>query len=116
MDIEIKDDPDSDPDPDYPDPDPYPSPYEQQDYEVLPIIKLFSELQDIVTEIKNLTYLENGWCLLLLRQFKWDKEYLKEEYYNKMEEYQKRVGFSPNLENPKNFQRGVLGTCEVCCA
>jgi len=34
---------------------------------------------------------------LLLKEFKWDKDYLREEYYNKMEVYQKRAGLKPGL-------------------
>lgn len=42
-------------------------------------------------------YLGKGWSLLLLKEFKWDKEFLKEEYYNNMEKYQKELGLTHNL-------------------
>jgi ariadne-1 len=63
-----------------------------------------------------LVYLDKGWCLILLRQFKWDKEYLREEYYNNNEQYLRKAGFKPNLGSPHHFNRGVVGTCEVCCS
>lgn len=44
-----------------------------------------------------LVYLDKGWCLLLLKEFKWDKEILREEYYNKMEHYQKKIGLKEGL-------------------
>lgn len=47
----------------------------------------------------------------MLKDFKWDKDYLKEEYYNKSEEYLKNIGFRQDLDNPLNFDRGVKGMC-----
>jgi hypothetical protein len=55
-----------------------------------------------------------GWCLILLKEFKWDKDYLKEEYYNRNEEYLKKVGFKPDLSNTSELNRGYIGTCDIC--
>jgi hypothetical protein len=40
-------------------------------------VKLFAELNLILEEVQNLVYLEKGWCLILLKEFKWDQDYLK---------------------------------------
>ena len=58
--------------------------------------------------------MEKGWCLLLLKEFKWDKDYLREEYYNKMEVYQKRIGIRPSLI-PLEACKDVKDICMVCC-
>lgn len=55
-----------------------------------------------------------GWCLVLLKEFKWDKDYLKEEYYNRNEEYLKKVGFKADLSNTSEMDRGYIGTCDIC--
>jgi hypothetical protein len=61
-------------------------------------------------------WLDKGWCLILLREFKWSKDYLKEEYYNNNEAHLHKAGFKPSLDSPLQFDRGVIGICEVCCS
>ena len=84
--------------------------HSQQPYDILPLEKIFHELNGILEEVQALIYLDKGWCLLLLKEFKWDKDYLREEYYNKMELYQKRVGLRPGL-TPCNDCKQAVDVC-----
>ncbi len=61
-----------------------------------------------------LVYLDKGWCLLLLKEFKWDKDMLREEYFNNLDYYQKRIGLRMGLASPTDFSP-KLGVCYVCC-
>jgi len=65
-------------------------------------------------EIQSLVCLDKGWCLILLRDFKWDKEYLREEYYNNNEQYLRNAGFSADLARPIEDNDVKVGVCEVC--
>lgn len=87
--------------------------YNQQPYEILPLEKIYEELNAILEEVRMLVYLDRGWCLLLLKEFKWDKEILREEYFNKLEHYQKRIGLKPNLLTFDQCKQTV-GVCYVC--
>jgi hypothetical protein len=66
----------------------------------VPLIRLYSELDQILEEIQGLVYLDKGWCLILLKNFKWDKDYLREEFYNKKEEYLRAAGFVGGMDGP----------------
>lgn len=85
-----------------------------QPFEILPLERIFQELMNILGELRDVVYLDAGWCLRLLRLFKWDKEYLKEEYYNNNELYLRKVGFRGNFEPPGNLKTSI-GMCMVCC-
>lgn len=90
--------------------------FQEKPYEILPLAKLFSELDIILEQIHNLIYLDKGWCLELLKEFRWDKDVLKEEYYNNMDLHLNKVGFHPELKNPNDIDRGYIGMCGVCCS
>ncbi len=48
---------------------------------------------------KEMTALDEGWCLLLLREFKWDVDILG-DYFQDMEKYRTRIGYSPSYRHP----------------
>ena len=56
-------------------------------------------MNTILDEVNTVVYLSRGWCLLLLKEFKFDKDYLREEYYNNMDKYQKKVGLKAGLKS-----------------
>lgn len=51
---------------------------QEQPFEILPLAKLYMEFNQILEEIQGLVCLPKGWCLILLKDFKWDKDYLRE--------------------------------------
>jgi hypothetical protein len=51
---------------------------QEQPFEILPLVRLYAELNQILEEIQGLVCLDKGWCLILLKNFKWDKDYLRE--------------------------------------
>ena len=53
--------------------------------------------------------------MLLLKEFKWDKEFLKEEYYNHMEHYQQKIGLRNGLLSIEGCTI-TQGDCMVCCS
>lgn len=52
----------------------------------------------------------------MLREFKWDKDLLKEQYYNNSELHLKKTGFRMEYSDPKYYSRWTSGICEVCYA
>jgi hypothetical protein len=50
-------------------------------YIIVHLSTVWNELQAAITDIQNLTYLSTGWCLLLLKNFNWDINILREKYY-----------------------------------
>lgn len=68
----------------------------------------------IVEQIKNLVCLYEGWCLLLLKEFKWDQEYLRGEFFNHNDNYLQAIGYKNILDDPTHYRRKLFGECEVC--
>jgi len=46
-----------------------------------------------------MTTLSEGWCLLLLREFKWDVEKLS-DYFQDIKKYRNKIGFNENYTDP----------------
>ena len=46
-----------------------------------------------------MTAFAEGWCVLLLRQFKWDVESMV-EYFHNIEKYQIRIGYKTIYKHP----------------
>ncbi len=59
----------------------------------------------------QMVFMGKGWSLLLLKLFKWNKDYMKEEFYNNSEMYLKRIGFRKDLKDPCHFLNGEKGVC-----
>jgi len=54
----------------------------------------------MLDEVKILVCLDRGWCLLLLKEFKWDKDILREEIFNNYQMYMTRIGMRADLIPP----------------
>ena len=67
-------------------------------YQVLPQSALFKQLIQAVEQAITMTALPFGWSLLLLREFKWNVDYLP-EYFQKPQFYKKRISFNEKLKN-----------------
>ena len=66
---------------------------------MLPYNALFDEVLRQLKTAQDMTALEEGWCLLLLREFKWDVEKLS-DYFQDTEKYRKKIGYDENYPNP----------------
>lgn len=52
----------------------------RKEYEVLPYNALFTEVGKHLKTANEMIALAGGWCLLLLREFKWDVDLLSEYF------------------------------------
>lgn len=55
-----------------------------------------------------------GWTFLLLREFKWQSDYLG-DYFQNMEKYKKLIGHSSGLLSVEDcIKQKVKGECMIC--
>lgn len=65
----------------------------------MPYNALFDEVVCQLKTAQEMTALQQGWCLLLLQEFKWDVEKLS-DYFQDMDKYRDKIGYSPKYSNP----------------
>ena len=73
-----------------------------KDYEVLPFNDLFAEVIKHLKTAQEMTALPEGWCLLLLREFKWDTDLLP-DYFQDMDKYRNKIGYKPSYKLPNHI-------------
>lgn len=56
-----------------------------------------------------MTALPIGWCLLLLRDFKWDVDFLP-EYFQDINKYRTNIGYNQDYSDPSALST-VSGEC-----
>jgi hypothetical protein len=67
---------------------------------VLPYNALFPEVVKHLKTAKEMIALDDGWCLLLLRELKWDVDMLG-EYFQDMQKYRTRIGYDSIYKHPQ---------------
>lgn len=69
---------------------------ETSTYEKIPLSSLFSQIKGLVEQTMQTVALPFGWSLLLLREFKWQVDFLG-DYFQNMAKYKAAIGFAPGL-------------------
>ena len=81
-----------------------------KEFEIHESTRIKNDMEKMINNAQDLTCLEKGDCILLLRSFKWNVNKMNDVYYDDPERYLSKAGTQfRDIDPPEEIE------CEICC-